>query len=281
MSTLNEVKGLVSEGKTEEAIDLLQSILESKNDDETLNTVLLLESRYKTYKRKELAEVTLSRTELNDINDAILVLCSDLKKDDGKPRHREKNSSIPDPQSQPSFFQNPMVKYGAIGVGVLILISIIANSGGGENGTTSNNSEQQSQMNAPSTAPNADNGGIQWHVTPNKIILEEPKYNDIQIEVANISVTPENENIKTVAIKFKMTCIDNGIDECWESDLKYIFLNPDFQVKESVKSKTSLKFQIGQSWDMDMFVRVPIDMHNGSLDMYYLNKIKHTFQLDF
>jgi Effector-associated domain 11 len=281
MSTLNDVRSLVSENKIEEALDLLQGIVESKNDDETLDTVTMLKSRNKTYKLKELADVTLSIQELNDIKHDILVLCGELKKEDGKPRRRVENSSIPAPQSQSSFFDNPMVKYGAIGIGILIVLFIIGSLGGGSDITASNDTELQSQKNTPPITANANNGSVNWHASPNTITVKEKGYNDMKIEIANISCIDKTADTKLVTIVLKLECIDKNVDVCVENDLKYVFKNPTNQVNSSSETTTETRFDVGTSMEHKIDFEVPKGMHEANLEIYYIRKLKQTFKVEF
>jgi hypothetical protein len=73
---LEKVKTLISDGKTQQAIDLLQEVLTGK-DTQLLNQTLLLEGQLKDLQRKMQLGVQDASTELNRINFTLLSLCDD------------------------------------------------------------------------------------------------------------------------------------------------------------------------------------------------------------
>lgn len=123
----NNIKKLISEGDTQEAIDAIQEVLEGTNS-KLLNQTYLLESQFKELQSKIRLGIQLEASELNRINMSLLSICDDIQDINIKPKR-----PIVAPE-QPSIFQNPMVKYALIGLGVLIAIWLLSTFiGGGDN----------------------------------------------------------------------------------------------------------------------------------------------------
>ena len=275
MKTVNDVKRLISDNETQEAIHLLQAILEDKSKS-LQNQVILLESQFNEVQKKMQIGIMQESSELNRINMSLLSICDDPKVVDSKIKQNDNVTSDP-----VSLFQNPMVKYGAIGIGVLVLISIIANSGGGEISTTGNNIEQQSQMNTPPITANANNGSVNWHASPSTITVKEKGYNDMKIEIVGISSIEKTAEEKLVTIVLKLECIDKNVDVCVENDLKYVFKNPTNQVNSSSETTTESRFGVGTSIEHKIDFEVPKGMHEANLEIYYIRKLKQTFKVEF
>ncbi len=142
MKMVNNIKKLISEGDTQEAIDAIQEILEGTNS-KLLNQTYLLESQFKELQSKIRLGIQSEATELNRINMSLLSICDDIQDQKVKPKHTVVASE------QSSMLQNPMVKYALIGLGVLLAIWLISTFIGGspdENQPTLDNTEQTEEQ---------------------------------------------------------------------------------------------------------------------------------------
>ncbi len=74
MSTINNIKQLISEGKTKEALDTFQTLLEGSGREE-FNESLLLESQYIEVIKKAQLGLMDANVEVSRINFALLCLC--------------------------------------------------------------------------------------------------------------------------------------------------------------------------------------------------------------
>ena len=79
MDISRDIKQLISDGKTQQALDLLQENLQGKND-ELLNQTYLLESQYKDLQQKIRLGIADATAELNRINFSLLSICDEIKK---------------------------------------------------------------------------------------------------------------------------------------------------------------------------------------------------------
>ena len=90
MSQLTEkIRQLVGDGDLEEALDALDDFLETRNDDELRDEVILLKSRFKSLERDRNQGVGFSPNERNQIVAAVLDL---TKKIDKNAVQKERNS---------------------------------------------------------------------------------------------------------------------------------------------------------------------------------------------
>ena len=79
MEIIDKVKNLISEGRTQDAIDQLQHFLAGKDAD-LMNQTILLESQFKEMTQKKILGDGDAEIEINRINYTLLSLCDDAKK---------------------------------------------------------------------------------------------------------------------------------------------------------------------------------------------------------
>jgi hypothetical protein len=78
MSVTTKIKSMIAEGKTEEAIALLDNFLK-KRDINLHNQTLLLASQFKDAKKKMSLNVADAQADINRINFTLLSICDECK----------------------------------------------------------------------------------------------------------------------------------------------------------------------------------------------------------
>lgn len=123
MTISDNIKQLISDGKTQEALDMLQECLRDK-DQTLLNQTYLLESQYKDLQKKISLGLQDATTELNRINFTLLLLCDEVTKVTGNNMKTiQINKTIQVTEKDDSF--NPLIIFGiiaVIGIGVILLL---------------------------------------------------------------------------------------------------------------------------------------------------------------
>lgn len=124
MGITDKVKSLISEGRTQDAIDQLQRFLAGKDAD-LMNQTILLESQFKEMTQKKILGDGDAEIEINRINYTLLSLCDDAKKryvvavPDDDDDFEEKN------ETKASFAVNPLLVFVIIlvlGIGVVLIL---------------------------------------------------------------------------------------------------------------------------------------------------------------
>ena len=121
---LDKVKTLISDGRTQEAIDLLQEILKDK-DKPLLNQTLLLEGQLKELQRKMQLGLQDATADLNRINFTLLSVCDDASNlfnvDDGS-----SDKPFSDDEKPRGLLANPLAIFGIIAaVAIAIVVGIV------------------------------------------------------------------------------------------------------------------------------------------------------------
>ena len=109
---LQKVKTLISNGKTQQAIDLLQEILKDK-DLPLLNQTLLLEGQLKDLQRKMELGLEGATSELNRINFTLLSVCDDASNLENIGDDAE-DKPFSDNDKQAGLLGNPLAIFGII-----------------------------------------------------------------------------------------------------------------------------------------------------------------------
>ena len=118
MDISDKIKQLVSESKTQEALDVLQEYLKDK-DQNLLNQSYLLESQFKDVQKKIGLGISDAVSEINRINFTVLSLCDDVRK---LPNEREAEILAAEPSG---LLANPLVIFAviaAVAIGIVVAL---------------------------------------------------------------------------------------------------------------------------------------------------------------
>ncbi len=119
MDISDRIKQLISESKTQDALDLLQDYLKDQ-DQNLLNQTYLLESQFKDLQKKIGLGIADAASEINRINYTLLSLCDEVRK---LPNQREKEILAAEPSG---LLANPLVIFAVIAaVAIAIVISLV------------------------------------------------------------------------------------------------------------------------------------------------------------
>jgi Effector-associated domain 11 len=121
MATINNIKQLISEGKTKEALDTFQTLLEGSGLDE-FNQSLLLESQYnEAIKRMQLGLVD-ANAEVSRINFALLSLCDQVNILEIRSQANRKQIVKEEEKSQNTSIVNPLILFAILVVVALAIV---------------------------------------------------------------------------------------------------------------------------------------------------------------
>jgi Effector-associated domain 11 len=120
MSTINNVKQLISEGKTKEALDTFQTLLEGSGRDE-FNQSLLLESQYNDAVKKAQLGLMDANVEVSRINFALLSLCDQVNILEVRSQQSERKVT----DSQKSDNKSIVTALVVFGILILIVLAIV------------------------------------------------------------------------------------------------------------------------------------------------------------
>ena len=124
MEITDKVKNLISEGRTQDAIDQLQHFLAGKDAD-LMNQTILLESQFKEMTQKKSLGDGDAEIEINRINYTLLSLCDDAKKRYVVPVRDEDDDFKEKNGTKEPFSVNPLLVFVVIlvlGIGLILIL---------------------------------------------------------------------------------------------------------------------------------------------------------------
>jgi hypothetical protein len=272
---LEKVKTLISDGKTQQAIDLLQEILKDKNP-ELLNQTLLLEGQFKDLQKKMQLGLLDATAELNRINFTVLSVCDDA-------------SSLPNigedaaekPLTEPEKPLNIVAIFSAIAVvGIAVVLGIyllLRNPTTPERPKVTEEIATLPLRNTTPVAPSVKDLDLTWFATPASANITEKNYGNVKAEVLAIHVTPQEGNNKILTIDMKLNCLNSLSGKCLLNYLEFRFISHNgdkYEPKNAVAFANSPKD--GYSVTNKVSFVVPKSLNQADLQINYKGKLANT-----
>lgn len=266
MNITDQVKELIADGKTQEALEWLQSILKNKGKD-LLNQTYLLESQYKDMKQRMRLGLQDASADLNRINYTLLSLCDDIEKAGITGEKRDRTTS--QPQSKDTSSLAIWIFAIACFIGIAVIVGLVLLNNGNsknKNSDTPNKAPTDEQKRAVSTV-----NKIEWAALPNATKILSSYYGDFRIEIQNIVAEAKDANSKRLTLTLKLTCDKTSTGFCRTNYLEYRLIKPNgdkdaplfdgeyktIQPKEGTNTQGIIQFE------------VPNDMRQVDLQIYY------------
>lgn len=212
---LDKVKNLISDGKTQEAIDLLQEILKDK-DKPLLNQTLLLEGQLKELQRKMQLGLQDATADLNRINFTLLSVCDDAFNlpniGDDAP-----DKPFSDDEKPTGILANPLVIFGiiaAIGIAIVVGIVVLGN---------------KTKVVQPLPLPVVDTvkSEIIWLAAPASTTVLERYYGNVKADILSIKATTKDANTKILTLDLQFNCLKSSSGACIINYLRFQLIEPN------------------------------------------------------
>jgi hypothetical protein len=126
MSLTDNIKNLISDGKTQQAIDMLQAFLKEKGgaDHQLLNQALLLENQFNEFQKSAQLGLEEGKGDLHRINYSLLNLCDEAES--LVTEAEKKAAKEADTEGSKNLSMNPLVIFGIIAaVAILTVIALV------------------------------------------------------------------------------------------------------------------------------------------------------------
>ena len=262
---LEKVKSLISDGKTQQALDLLQAILKEK-DKTLLNQTFLLESQLKELQRKMQLGLQDAQDDLNRINFTLLSLCDDASNleniDDDAP---EKPFS--DDEKPKDLLANPLAIFGiivAIGVAIVIGVFVLGN---------------KTTVVPPLPLPVVDSVHSEaiWQSIPQTATILERYYGNVKADILSLVATTKDANTKILTLDIQFNCLKSSSGACIVNYLKFQLIEPngtknmpfeDVYFSENPKD--------GQKVTAKVSFVISTLLKEANLQIYYVDKMENT-----
>ncbi len=218
---LSKVKSLISEGKTQQAIDLLQEILKDK-DNQLLNQTFLLEGQHKELQRKMQLGLQDASAELNRINFTLLSLCDDAT---NLPNIGDDADEKPftDDEKPTGLAGNPLAIFGilaAVGIATVIGIFVLVNNLNDKKTTGNPIATAQNGQVVPPSVKGA------WQAAPAAATVIELRYGNVKTDILSIETTEKDAKTSILTMEFKFTCLKASSGVCILNYLDFRIVSP-------------------------------------------------------
>jgi Effector-associated domain 11 len=262
---LEKVKNLISDGRTQEAIDLLQEILKDK-DKPLLNQTLLLESQLKELQRKMQLGLQDATADLNRINFTLLTVCDDasnlLNIDDGS-----SDKPFSDNEKPTGLLANPLAIFGiiaAIGIAIVVGIVVFGN---------------KAKVVQPLPLPVVDTVKSEtvWLAAPPSATVLERYYGNVKADILSIKATTKDINTKILTLDMQFNCLKSSSGACIINYLRFQLVGPngnktvpldDVYFAENPKD--------GQTASGNVAFVISNQLKQADLQIYYIDKMERT-----
>ncbi len=213
---LDKVKKLISDGKTQEALDLLQEIL--KNKDKTLlNQTFLLEGQLKELQKKMQLGMQDAQADWNRINFTLLSLCDDISNLDNIDDDDATEKEFPDAEKSKGLLANPLIIFGIIvAVGIATVIGIFVFGG-------------KTTVVHPLPLPVVDSvqSEVRWQTTPKSATILDKYYGNVRADILSLVATTKDANTKILTLDIQFNCLKSSSGVCILNYLKFQLVEPN------------------------------------------------------
>jgi Effector-associated domain 11 len=264
MSLTDKIKNLIADGKTLQAVDMLQAFLKANSggDNQLLNQTLLLEGQYKEVQKKMQLGLEDAGTELNRINFSLLNLCDEAEKLNKK---ADENEEITEGSKNAPL--NPLVVFGVIAaVAILTIVGLLfLNKGDGKANI------REATETAPLGLPKAA-ASKNWHALESVLNVNDRLYGHEKITISSIKTESFDGERDRLILNLDNNCTEASSGSCMANYLKFRLTIATNKVLEPESDK-AFDVQASQT-TRDETVRfiVPKSASLGILDVFYVDK---------
>ena len=278
MNITEQVKELIANGKTEEALEWLQSILKEK-DTNLLNQTYLLQSQYLDIQKRLRLGLQDASTELQRVNFTLLTICDDVekagitgeksvKKQGSKSYNHNNNNDTDNSDDNRGSLKTTYWVFGIIVfIAIASIVALVIYSKGDTRAAIKSN-----QNNDPNPSMNSkSNNKMDWAASPASTKILYPRYGNFNIDIKNIVVETKDANNKTITITLKLTCKETTSGSCIASYLKYRLLELDGDKKPPISDATygEITPKSGANTEGVVTFLVPNTMRQADLAIFY------------
>ena len=267
MTLTDKVKNLISDGKTQQALDLLQEFLKDR-DAELLNQSYLLESQYKDLEKKMQLGLQDAASELNRVNFSLLNMCDEAEKlENSGETPVKKEGNTEGSLFNDGSLKNPLLIFGVlIGVALLIIVGIVALKGCGSDKVVAP-LPTQPVVTTPLVAPKS------WHAMPEVLNVNDRLYGNFKIQISKTETETFDENANYLKLNLQLNCLKSYSGKCISSYLRYELSLPTgekilIEDLDTVPESPS----DGSATTVSLAFKIPKNVQAAELKVFYVEK---------
>ena len=269
MASIEKIKNLISDGKTQQAVDMLQDLLKQKggSDPELLNKTLLLEGQYKDLKVKALLAVEDVSADINRINFSLLTLCDQAE---NLVAETEKTSEkAADTEGSKNASMNPLVIFGVIAaIAILTILGLVLLNKG--NSTAITKSTEVAPLPTKPAAVTPKN----WAALTSVLNVTDRYYGDYKVTISSIKSESFDGERDKITLNLNVNCLKSYSGKCLGIYLKFRLTPAPNQELEPESEEAFDNQSDKTSREETISFIVPKSVNSGMLDIFYVDKPK-------
>ena len=273
MNLTDKIKNLIADGKTQQAVDMLQSFLQEKGGDnnQLLNQTLLLEGQYKELQKKVQLGLEDASADINRINFSLLNLCDEaelLVKDADK-----KAEIAADTEGSKNLTMNPLVIFGVIAaVAILTVVGLLFLNKNGSKASIG-----QATTPTTETLPLAKPQIVMpknWSALESVLNVSDRYYGDYKITIKGIKSESFDANRDRINLTLNLNCLKSISGKCLGNYLKFrLTTAPNTELEpESDRAFDAQSDKTTREETVSFVVLKSVS--SGILDVFYVDKPK-------
>lgn len=270
MASIEKIKNLISDGKTQQAVDMLQELLKQKggSDPELLNKTLLLEGQYKDLKTKALLAVEDVSADINRINFSLLTLCDQAENLITETEKTEEQAA--DTEGSKNASMNPLVIFGVIAaIAILTVLGLVFLNKGNANAAITKAAEV-----APLPAKPIVVMPKNWTALTSVLNVTDKYYGDYKVTISSIKSEPVDGERDKITLNLTLNCLKSYSGKCLGNYLKFR-LTPAPNQELEPESNKILEIQSDKTTrEETVSFIVAKSTNSGMFDVFYTDKPK-------
>ncbi len=269
MSLTDKIKNLIADGKTQQAVDMLQVFLKERsgNDPQLLNQSLLLEGQFKELQKKVQLGLEDATADLNRINFSLLNLCDEAETLVKTTENDAEKAA--DTEGSKNASMNPLVIFGVIAaIAILTILGLVFLNKG-----DSKASIRQATEVAPLPKP-VIVMPKNWNALTSVLQVVDRYYGDYKITISSIKSESIDAERDRLTLNMNLNCVKSYSGKCLGNYLKFrLTTAPNQELEPEADSVFETQSDKTTREETVSFI-VPKSVTSGMLDIFYTDKPK-------
>ena len=269
MASIEKIKNLISDGKTQQAVDMLQDLLKQKggSDPELYNKTLLLEGQYKDLKAKALLAVEDVSADMNRINFSLLTLCDQAENLVAETEKTEEKEV--DTEGSQNASMNPLVIFGVIAaIAILTILGLIFLKGNSQAAITKSTEVAPLPTKPAAVVPK------NWNALTSVLNVTDRYYGDYKITISTIKSESFDGERDKITLNLTLNCVKSYSGKCLGIYLKFRLTPAPNQELEPESEEAFDNQSDKTSREETVSFIVPKSVNTAMLDIFYVDKPK-------
>ena len=269
MSLTDKIKNLIADGKTQQAVDMLQVFLKERsgNDPQLLNQSLLLEGQFKELQKKVQLGLEDATADLNRINFSLLNLCDEAETLVKTTENDAEKAA--DTEGSKNASMNPLVIFGVIAaIAILTILGLVFLNKG-----DSKASIRQATEVAPLPKPVVVMPK-NWNALTSVLQVVDRYYGDYKVIISSIKSESIDAERDRLTLNLNLNCVKSYSGKCLGNYLKFrLTTAPNQELEPEVDRSFDNQSDKTTREETVSFI-VPKSVTSGMLDVFYTDKSK-------